>query len=1399
MRDQSGNVLSIDVGSVAVSAVELGSKGEVINIFYRYHHGQAADIISELPGVFNFKDIGSVVSPSAAYILSDKVHRYDAQASLIKCFRSFYKDHKALLLVGAGRFQLLHFNDDGSFAWSATNTSCAAGTGSFLDQQARRLDIHSASELSDLADKNRSSIPDIASRCSVFAKTDLIHAQQAGYSLESICDSLCRGLARNLADTLFDSTDIEEEIVFVGGVSKNRAVRRHLESITGVKLLVNDLSTFFPAIGAALIHLSDNKKLYDGRRAELKDILSTSNEDLEYVYEPLEIKLSSYPDEMKDNDMLYTPQKVKHPSKVQVDIYMDSLISDPLESYIGMDIGSTSTKGVLTDINGKPIAGFYTYTNGQPLNATRAILESILYFSENRNLALSVKGVATTGSGRKFIGAIIGADMIIDEITTHARAAFELNSRTDTIIEIGGQDAKFTILKNRRVVFSKMNSVCAAGTGSFIEEQALKMDVSLRDYSSLAQNARAPLASDRCTVFMERDINYYINRNYGRNEILAAVLHSVRDNYLKKVAVESSIGDNICFQGATAKNKALVAAFEMKLGKNIFVSRYCHLTGALGSALMLADEHSGESNFRGFGIIEDEIRVQNEVCKLCNNNCTITVAEVHGETVAYGFLCGRDYGSDKYVDRNISGFDLLRERKKIQKVPQHTGKTEKIKIGLPYALNMFGEMSFWKFFFRELGFATVSSEKMTDPVAEGKRLAGAEFCAPMHAMHAHVKWLEDKADYIFMPAMLEDRLAGEPSKELYCYYTQFSPSVTSLLSDRIKEKAIVPLLRFEKGLPFVLDKLRDVLDGIGGKKINISKIKSAWNLATIEDKKQKEQLQDLYKKNYEPENELSVVLLGRPYMILSEHMNNNIPGIFGGLGIKTFFQDMLPFDDYPVDEGLDDLLKSMPWHFASRIMRASRYIIETRGLYPVFITAFKCAPDSFIIDYFQKVMDTAAKPYLILQVDEHDSSVGYETRVEAAVRSFRNHYRAENGMSVKKNFNIVRPEYKLGKDRIVLFPNWDQTAGRFLAANLRRHGFETHLLDHTRMGIQKAMATNTGQCLPLNIIAHDYIDYIEKNGFDPSRTILWMTETVLSCNIRMYPQYIKTILENYGNGLEKAAVYSGEVAHTEISVDVTRYAYFAYMLSGLLRRTGCTIRPYEINKGETDTVLEKATGILEKAFEGLESIDKALTRIMPDFKAIRIEKIEKPLVAIFGDFFVRDNDIMNQDIIHAIEKYGGEALSIPYSEFYKLIAGNVMRRRSVDSGRLTIAGYKAILQLLKILERKYYRHFEPFLGEAKESSSKELEKNLVKYKIDKYHSGESFDNILKIYHILKSYHGVSLFVQTNPAFCCPSLITEAMKNEIRKNTGIPIVTITYDGTTESKNDVIAPYLLDLRL
>jgi hypothetical protein len=282
-----------------------------------------------------------------------------------------------------------------------------------------------------------------------------------------------------------------------------------------------------------------------------------------------------------------------------------------------------------------------------------------------------------------------------------------------------------------------MNTVCAAGTGSFIEEQAKKLGCPLENYAVRAEGQRSPITSDRCTVFMERDVNHYLSRGYSKDEMLASVLHAIRENYLTKVAVEKNIGQTILFQGATAKNRALVAAFEQRLEKPIPVSAYCHLAGALGVALKLADKHAGKSGFKGLELYKKKIPITSEVCELCTNHCKITAAHIDGETAAYGFLCGRDYKTRRFVDNNISGFDLLKARRNILAYKAEYDDNGKITVGLPAVLHLVDDLTFWKCFFNVLGFKTITSESFAHGVKEGKHISGAEFCAPMAAMHGY--------------------------------------------------------------------------------------------------------------------------------------------------------------------------------------------------------------------------------------------------------------------------------------------------------------------------------------------------------------------------------------------------------------------------------------------------------------------------------------------------------------------------------------------------------------------------------------------------------------------------------------------------------------------------------------
>ncbi len=1404
------SVLSIDIGSVAVTSVLLDQDGTPVKHSYVFHKGRIADTLQDIITSYDLNSVDAIVSPSANPLFTRQVITYDTQLSIIAAAKYFYPDIASILLVGAGRFQLIRLDAEGKFIDTISNTSCAAGTGSFLDQQAGRLNLKDVQELCFIADQNTDPLPDIASRCAVFAKTDLIHAQQAGYSLKSICDSLCRGLAKNIVDTLCKDQEIKGPVLFTGGVSKNSAVKRHLEDMMQASLSVHKYSHLFGAIGAALIFQKEkSQQKQSDKEFSIHDIIKEKELVKEYYFPPLSLQLSEYPTFDSAKAYSFSSHHVKHNHDIQVDVYGNILENTKIQCYLGFDIGSTSTKAVITDTEGNPLAGFYTYTKGQPLIATQAILESVNSLAGDLASEFDFRGVGTTGSGRKFIGKVIGADRIVDEITTHARAAYELDPDIDTIIEIGGQDSKFTLLRNGRVTFAQMNSVCAAGTGSFIEEQAKRLGVELSDYSDLAEGAEAPLASDRCTVFMERDINHYLNNNYTVNEILASVLHSVRENYLKKVAVEPAIGNKVTFQGATAKNKALVAAFEEKLGKELYVSKYCHLTGALGTALLLKDESVEESVFKGLNIYEHEIPVKTEVCNLCNNNCRITVAEVQNEKVAYGFLCGRDYDTKKFVDKNTSGFDLFGERKKILSVAGTKKYRENIIIGLPASLHLFDEISLWEEFFRKLGIRTISSKNLAGSLQTGKRLAGAEFCSPIYAIHGHVAWLSEKVDQIFLPAYIESRNKRNGQEANYCYYTQFSPSVVSLINEEVRGKCMVPLINHSKGDEHVGHTLFDLLKPLISS-LKLQEVQKAYVEAKGSHEIRRNELKKLYLDNTPDDDDIAVVLLGRPYLVMDTSLNKGIPEFFMGMGVKTFFQDMIQYGEREILD-FEYLAKAFPWHFATTVINVAGIIARTKNVYPVFITGFKCAPDSFVIDYFKKLLDTYKKPYLLLQIDEHDSNVGYETRIEAGIRAFRNHQQevskldynasgfklqASSLLSDKEQLNasIASPVHKLIKEKIVLFPNWDDISGRFIVANLRRFGYDARLLEQDDLGIRKSMAHNTGQCLPLNIIAQSYIDYIKKYDLDPSNTVLWLAESYLTCNIRMYPQYISNILENFGNGFEKGSVYTGEISHHEISYRTTYYAFFAYMVGGLLRRLGCHIRPYELNDGETDRAMNKGIEIIENSFLGNGKLEHAIKEAIDIFEKIPVQRKRRPQVAIFGDLFVRDNDVINQGLFDIIEKSGGEVINTPYHDYVKLTANNVFRRRNAKGEHLEVIGLKAMLSGMKFIEKRYYKYFEPLLGKMTEINSKKYEEYLGQFNISLFHSGESYDNILKIFHIIDKYPDTSLFVQTNPAFCCPSLITEAMTKEITRVTGRPIVTITYDGTSERKNDVVIPYL-----
>lgn len=1387
----NSTVLGIDIGSVAIGVAEVSRDGEVAGRAYAFHGGHVRETLEGMLSGFGLDNVANIAATASTPVLVNACMRVDNRVATIRAARRFQKDARAILHVGGEEFFLVRFDENGDYRTCRSNTSCAAGTGGFLDQQASRLGLGGSDELSRIALGNTGPLPKIATRCAVFAKTDLVHAQQEGYSLAQISDGLCLGLGRNIVDTLFRNEEVSGPLVMSGGVSLNRAVVRHLRSILGVDIAVCPVSHLFGAVGAALCLLDEAESHPARRIGGIDDILSGWSEERAYAYEPLELRLSDYPDFEGIAHYEYRLQPGRIPGSVEVDIYEDLSRTRAHEVYLGIDIGSTSTKAVLVDTGRRVLAGFYTRTAGRPVLATQALFEAMDHLARDRKVCFEVKAAGTTGSGRKLVGKIIGADLALDEITAHARAACELDPRVDTIIEIGGQDAKFTTLKDSLVTFSAMNAVCAAGTGSFIEELAARLSCPLEECSSRSEGMRAPMASDRCTVFMERDLNHYLSEGYSRGEVMAAALHAVRENYLAKVAVERAIGDVVFFQGATAKNRALVAAFEQRLNKPIHVSRFCHLTGALGTALTLCDEHKSASRFRGFALHARHIPVRTEVCGLCANHCKLTVADIDGEHAAYGFLCGRDYDTKSFVNNNRSGFDLFAARREIFSRKRPREYRFPFVVGLPQSLHMRDDVEFWQCFFDELGIATVTATPAKDDIKHGRRLAGAEFCAPVHALFGQVSSLLDKADYVFAPVYLEDSPPARGVRRQYCYYTQFSVSLVKAHADRGEGRILTPLVNYLYSPIQTKIRIHRALRPITGGQVSLIDVARAFEKASAFKQRCRHALRDAYRRELSGRGDISVVLLGRPYTVLSRSMNNGIVDIFASLGIKTFFQDMVPMDD----EGgspIRPLLEDLPWKYASTVLETAETVASTEGVYPVLVTSFKCAPDAFVMEYFKKVMHARRKPYLILQMDEHDSSVGYETRIEAAVRAFRNHGARGRSQVFERLPSLLPARSFTGKT--VFFPNWDELSCRLLVANLVREGLDARLLEPSPESTLKGMRYNSGQCIPINIIAQEYIDAIERSGLDPARCALWMFRGEIACNLKLIPHHIKNVLNSYGGGMEKAEVYLGEISMMDISVRATLNAYFAFMFGGLLRRVACRIRPYEVEPGVTDRAVAAAMDRFERAFLGDVSKDDALREAIALFERIRTRCRPRVKVAIIGDIYVRDNDLLNQDLVRFIEAHGGEVITTPYTTYAKMIARPYLRKWVIEGKVLLSLSSRAILATLQKLEKRYYRHFQRILAEPDYVFDEKSEEILMRYGLLPEHTGETMDTILKVHYIAKHHPDLALFVLANPAFCCPGLVTEALVSQIERHTGVPVASITYDGTVRPRNQAVIPYL-----
>ena len=1367
--------IGVDAGSKFIKIVRSNDGGIITPYVYCQHNGSPDKEILRLVNG-GLSDAGKIIFSGAhAHQLArnyDNAEIADEISATIEAINYLNNKCRYIVNVGAGSIKLIELDNNGDFSSYSENSLCAAGTGSFLDEQMHRMnfsynDIESMSYIKDA--------PDIATRCAVFAKSDLIHRQQEGYTKEEMWSGLCRGVTTTMLQSVFRGDVPDDDILFCGGLFLNPIVRLCLKETVKSPFFYEN-GHFLSAIGSVILN-GKNKKA--GNSSFFTDEKQIKKNNLKI----LELKYSKSAD--------FSTKHEYFSNELEVRIHDEPKNNSRVS--LGIDIGSTSTKLVVLDAGTRDVLiDIYGRTKGNPIDATKKLFGELKQITGNRNI--KIISAATTGSGRKLVGKIIGADLIINEITAHFKGASFFTPFIETIFEIGGQDSKYIRGHNGNVVDCNMNFVCAAGTGSFIEEQAQRLGFDVRDIGDLVLGLKTPHTSDRCTVFMEQDINKLLSQGFSREDVLAGVISSIAKNYLSRVVgLRPVTGEKIFFQGATARNKGLVAAFESLLNKEIVVSPFCHVMGSLGAAILSLERTSlSESRFRGLDVLNQHIELEYTKCGKCANLCKITTAKFfNGTQESWGFMCGKETFNEEKKGRSIDHFkelsSLVNSGNRKVLVLRELKKPER--IGIPFTLVMHNYLPLWKTFLEELGFDVVLSGASTLELKEkAMRISKSDFCFPVKLSLAHFQDFDDhdNVEYFFYPAMLSEKTQDNGMPRVFCPYVVGFPSVAKETLS-IEKEIISPLIDFRQKKSIIINNLFESLRGFDFSKHEIS---AAYNAGI---KRQQDYFKERYDygqsllKEINDNNKTGVVCIGRPYNLYDKIVNLGLPERLKESGVLVF-----PFECLIDPEENDPDIEYMYWNYGEKILNAAKKIKDIDNVYPVYFTNFSCGPDSFILSRFEEIM--RGKPYLIIEFDEHESETGYLTRIEAFTDVI---LEKERKNPVADNADKLFHKSWRHKNKKLWFPAMYDLVPRFFAASFRGYGFNAEALPTENTEVFELGRQNTrgSECLPASTTIGAFLRKMKEIDADPSEHALFMPTAEGPCRFGQYSILHKRILEK--NGMGEAEIFSPTSTNSYLGIDsaLVRYLLDASMVSDAISKFVHKTRPYEINKGETDRRAEEIAVKLESFIEKKSNLLVALESSLEVLSAIPVEKTIRPLAGIVGEQYVRANSFCNNNVIRYVEEHGGEAWLTPFSEWLSYTAW--MERYLVNVNRKNIflrlglnlkVGYilRRIHEFELIMKKYIPDRIEPPIEKVLEEGKKYVP---VEFE------GETILTIGRA--ILFMEQGADLIVNCAPFGCMPGNMTTSIFHNIQKKYNIPIMNLFYDGESDV-NRSIAVYLNNIK-
>ena len=1293
----NNNILHVglDVGSTTVKIIVMNDKKETIYKDYQRHYSDTkntvCNVLEKLNSDFPNSEFTLALTGSGALSVS-KFLGVSFIQEVVSCKRAVEKyipQTDVVIELGGEDAKIIYFDES---IEQRMNGTCAGGTGAFIDQMASLLHTD-PSGLNEYAKKYNTIYP-IASRCGVFAKTDIQPLINEGAAKEDIAASIFQAVVNQTISGLACGRPIRGKIAFLGGpltyLSELRTRFIETLKLKDDEIIVPDEAHLLVAKGAALDSLNDetfsNKELLK-KIDKLKKSHDTTTHPLDPLFE---------------NEDEYRKFVERHEKNA---VKKHTLKDFEGDCFLGIDAGSTTTKLALIDRDGNLLFSLYGSNEGNPLKSTITMLKK-LYSVLPKGAKIRYSGV--TGYGEKLIQTALNLDLGEIETIAHYTAAKEFEPDVTSIVDIGGQDMKYIRLKNGAIDSIMLNEACSSGCGSFIETFAKSLGLSIKEFVQAAIDSKKPVdLGSRCTVFMNSKIKQAQKEGYSVGDISSGLSYSVIKNAIQKVMKvrdTSTLGDHIVVQGGTFYNDAVLKAFEKIVGKEVIRPDIAGLMGAYGIALICKEQYETNLDMEYYSSIvknEDldklDIKTTHARCNKCENHCKLTINTFsNGKKHISGNRCEKGAGivSDnanlpnlvKYKNERIFGYTPLEE-----------SEAKRGSIGIPRVLNMYEDYPFWFTFFTSLGFRVIISEKSTRKTYEKgmESMPSESVCYPAKLAHGHIESLiESGIKTIFYPCIPYSRKEYEKADNHYnCpIVISYSEVLKNNVENLKKVKFINPFLPFEQE-----NLVKKILDLEEFKEYGFTKkeLQEAAKRAEEEYQKCKNDIREKGKetvKYIEDNNLRGIVLAGRPYHIDPE-INHGIDTLITSVGLCVLTEDSIS----DKAETKRPLRVVDQWVFHARLYAAADFVGKHDKLELVQLNSFGCGVDAVTTDQVEEILTSFNKMYTLIKIDEVNNLGAVKIRIRSLLASMNKRLNdkelssGEYGINKKAFTKDMRPDYT------ILIPQMIPVHFELFEAALKSCGYKAVLLrECTEHTVETGLKyVNNDACYPSILTTGQFVEALDSGKYDVNKTAIIMSQTGGGCRATNYIGFIRKALRDAG--FEQVPVISFNLVGMEknsgfkLTPKLIEKLLRAIILGDLLQKMLHKNRAYEITKGESDRKynewLEKCKEIV--AHGSWKQFKQSIYDIVDDFEKIDLDmSVTKPRVGIVGEVLIKYHPFGNNYVAEFLEKEGAEVVLPDFMGFIKFMATHkVTFNQLLGINKTSSKISKLVINLIDILEK----------------------------------------------------------------------------------------------------------------